>query len=195
MDAVLFSEIILMIEVLVHFVYQNYHLKTKGITVNCLTKGEKSEWVKLVEFWTKMSSSLCPLVLAISFFYHSFDLYTPNTFCQIFFLCILIFGVLFWNLAILTMNTNWRAGIDTTARTKLVTSGVYSYSRNPAFFGLFVQYISLALLNPNPLLLGFTVLSVVVLDLQTKEEEKHLTLSLGAEYTVYKDTTPRYILL
>lgn len=37
--------------------------------------------------------------------------------------------------SVLTMRDSWRAGIPDRDKTELITSGIYAYSRNPAFLG------------------------------------------------------------
>lgn len=44
-------------------------------------------------------------------------------------------GVWFFIASILTMKGNWRAGVPDKKETSLVTTGIYSISRNPAFVG------------------------------------------------------------
>jgi len=43
--------------------------------------------------------------------------------------------VLVFLLAMISIETSWRVGIDKKIKTELVTSGTYKYSRNPAFVG------------------------------------------------------------
>ena len=38
-------------------------------------------------------------------------------------------------LSVYRMGASWRAGVDATQRTALVTDGIYAHSRNPAFLG------------------------------------------------------------
>lgn len=42
-------------------------------------------------------------------------------------------GDMIFLVSVLCMKDSWRAGIPDKDRTKLVTTGIYRYSRNPAF--------------------------------------------------------------
>ena len=55
--------------------------------------------------------------------------------------------------SVLTMRDSWRAGIPDRDKTELITSGIYAYSRNPAFLGFDLMYLGTFLLLGNwPLL-------------------------------------------
>ncbi len=43
------------------------------------------------------------------------------------------------------MKDSWRAGIPDSDKTELVTTGIYKYSRNPAFLGFDLQYMGVLL--------------------------------------------------
>ena len=48
------------------------------------------------------------------------------------------------------MRDSWRASIPKKSQTKLVISGIYKFSRNPAFLGFNLQYTGVLLLYFNP---------------------------------------------
>ena len=59
------------------------------------------------------------------------------------------------------MANSWRIGIDEKNKTKLVTKGLFSISRNPIFLGIMIANIGLFLVIPNAftlLIIGFDVL-------------------------------------
>lgn len=47
------------------------------------------------------------------------------------------------------MRDSWRAGIDRTQKTKIINTGIYRYSRNPAFVGFDLLYIGMRLAFSN----------------------------------------------
>ena len=49
--------------------------------------------------------------------------------------CTGMLGDLIFLVSVICMKDNWRAGIPDKDRTELVTTGIYRYSRNPAFLG------------------------------------------------------------
>lgn len=60
--------------------------------------------------------------------------------------CIGMLGDLIFLTSVLCMKDSWRAGIPDKDRTELVTSGIYRYSRNPAFLGFDFMYAGLLLM-------------------------------------------------
>ena len=102
-------------------------------------------------------------------------------------------GVLIFFFAIITMQGNWRAGIDATQKTSIVSNGIYGYSRNPAFLGFDLLYIGTTLTFPNIIMAIFAVATITLLHLQILEEEKYLNGYFGQDYAVYKNKTARYL--
>ena len=95
--------------------------------------------------------------------------------------------------AVLCMKDSWRAGIPDKDKTKLVTGGIYKFSRNPAFVGFDFMYIGVLLMYFNALMAAFTVFAVVMLHLQILQEEKYMTATFGQEYLEYKNKVFRYL--
>lgn len=96
-------------------------------------------------------------------------------------------------LSVLCMKDSWRAGIPDKDKTELVTTGIYRYSRNPAFLGFDFMYIGVLLLYGNLLTFGFSVFAIVMLHLQILQEERYLENTFGAPYTAYKKQVFRYL--
>lgn len=96
-------------------------------------------------------------------------------------------------LSVLCMKDSWRAGIPREDKTALVTTGMYRFSRNPAFLGFDLMYLGVLLLYANPLTLGFSLFAVVMLHLQILQEEKYLTAVFGEPYREYCRRVYRYL--
>ena len=107
--------------------------------------------------------------------------------------CVGILGDLIFLLSVLCMKDSWRAGIPDGGGTKLVTDGIYRYSRNPAFLGFDLMYIGVFLMYCNLLTGMFTVFAIVMLHLQIRQEERYLTAAFGAEYLDYRHQVLRYL--
>ena len=104
-----------------------------------------------------------------------------------------IVGDLIFLISVHCMRDSWRAGIPNQDKTKLVTEGIYAYSRNPAFLGFDLQYIGILLMYCNVLLAVFTVFAVVMLHLQILQEEEYMTNTFGEEYVCYRNYVLRYL--
>ena len=77
---------------------------------------------------------------------------------------------------------------------KLVTSGIYKYTRNPMYLGLLMIVISSSIFYLNI----YSILTPLFFYLwinrfQIKREEIFLTEKFGKEYLSYKNTTRRWI--
>ena len=100
-------------------------------------------------------------------------------------------GIFF--LSVLCMKDSWRAGIPDKDKTELVTTGIYRYSRNPAFLGFDLMYIGVLLLYFNPLTAVFSLFAIIMLHLQILQEERYLMNTFGADYEKYKKHVFRYL--
>lgn len=107
--------------------------------------------------------------------------------------CTGMLGDLIFLVSVICMKDNWRAGIPDKDRTELVTTGIYRYSRNPAFLGFDFMYIGVLLMYFNPLTAAFSLFAVVMLHLQILEEEKFLVSVFGDAYLKYKGGVCRYL--
>lgn len=107
--------------------------------------------------------------------------------------CIGMVGDLIFLISVLCMKDSWRAGIPEEDRTELVTEGIYSFSRNPAFLGFDLQYIGLLLMFCNLLTGMFSVFAITMLHLQILQEERYLTAAFGPEYLQYRRHVLRYL--
>lgn len=102
-----------------------------------------------------------------------------------------IMGVLSFALASITMQDSWRVGIPE-EKTVLVTNGIYKWSRNPAFVGFDLLYLSICLLYFNIPLLMVSLWAAIMLHLQILQEETHMENMFGKEYVQYKKETMKY---
>ncbi|MDO4466684.1 MAG: isoprenylcysteine carboxylmethyltransferase family protein [Bacillota bacterium] len=98
--------------------------------------------------------------------------------------------------SVICMKESWRVGIPEKGDTTLITTGIYSYSRNPAFLGFYLQYFGLLMMFGNFLIAGFTVFAMIMLHLQILQEEAYLKKTFGKEYEMYCQKVPgRYLCL
>lgn len=100
-------------------------------------------------------------------------------------------AIFLWS--VLCMKDSWRAGIPDKDKTELVTTGIYRYSRNPAFLGFDFMYGGVLLMYGNLLMLGFSIFAMVMLHLQILQEERYLVNTFGAPYQEYCRHVFRYL--
>lgn len=103
-----------------------------------------------------------------------------------------LLGVALFYAAVLTMKDSWRAGVSRDS-TRLVTEGVFRYSRNPAFLGFDLVYLGLlALFFSLPLCL-ISVFAVLTFHLQILyNEEPAMKQAFGQQYLRYQQQVRRY---
>lgn len=109
-------------------------------------------------------------------------------------LTITLIGISLFILAMVVMKTSWRAGIDKSTKTTLVTSGIYRYSRNPAFVGMDLMFIGTAITHGNLITMVLSILIIIGLHLQILQEENHMEEVFQKKYNEYENKTPRYLL-
>ena len=103
-------------------------------------------------------------------------------------------GTVFFVISVLTMRDNWRAGVPEKDETELVTSGIYQWSRNPAFLGFDLLYIGMLMMFFSWALLALTVFAITMYHLQiVNVEEEYLLKAFGDDYLQYKKKVCRYI--
>ena len=107
--------------------------------------------------------------------------------------CIGMLGDLIFLISVLCMKDSWRAGIPDKDKTKLITAGIYRYSRNPAFLGFDFMYIGLLLMYFNLSMLVVSAFAIIMLHMQILQEEHFLIDTFGEEYMEYKKHVFRYL--
>ncbi|MGS2719824.1 methyltransferase family protein [Paraglaciecola aestuariivivens] len=99
-----------------------------------------------------------------------------------------------WTMAVhFYMGKVWRSGIDPQGPPKLITTGVYSYSRNPMFMGIMLAQLGFFLALPSVFSALCLVIGVVVLIRQSNAEERHLSQVFASKYQEYQARTPKWL--
>jgi protein-S-isoprenylcysteine O-methyltransferase Ste14 len=177
--------------------YGGYFLKMfcqrlNGINTDRIAKGKKEKRTFLFEIGLKVSTYTVAYFQIVSIKSRKVLFMDTNT--EYIGLLIGFIGVIVFIIAIITMGDSWRAGIDTSQKTIIVKTGIYKYSRNPAFLGFDLLYIGVAIAFPNIFLICTSSMTVIMLHFQILQEEKYLPDIFGDEYKSYRSYTPRYIL-
>ena len=166
-----------------------FHQRKQGIQTDLLGKG-KTGFIKVIEITLKIVTYIVPFVEVISIFLNT---YIDFMWVRITGVITGILGTGVFVISVITMRDSWRAGVPENEKTELVTSGIYAYSRNPAFLGFDLIYIGELLLFFNWYLLAVTLLAVLMLHLQiVNVEEDYLITAFGDEYSAYRKRVCRY---
>ncbi len=106
---------------------------------------------------------------------------------------VILIGISFFGLALLSFKSSWRVGIDTKAPGKLITTGIFAISRNPIFLSMDLYFLGTFLIRSNLFfLLAFVCLSAGM-HLQILNEETFLVDQYGDAYRRYMAKVKRYI--
>jgi protein-S-isoprenylcysteine O-methyltransferase Ste14 len=95
--------------------------------------------------------------------------------------------------ALYEMKNSWRVGIKYDQKTDLVTSGIYSLSRNPYFLSYDLLFLGLFLIYPSLVFLILTLVLIVMFHFMIMEEEAYLEKVQGENYINYKKKVSRYL--
>ena len=90
------------------------------------------------------------------------------------------------------MANSWRIGIDEKNKTKLITNGLFSVSRNPIFLGIMIANMGLLLIIPNAFTLLIVSLSTISINTQIRLEEEFLKSSHREKYQDYLNQVRRW---
>jgi len=94
--------------------------------------------------------------------------------------------------ALRALGNSWRLGIDEKQPGKLVTTGIYRFSRNPIFVFFDLYFVSAFLLNGTVIFLLFALFTILNLHCQILQEERFLAQAHGSDYQRYCRRTCRY---
>lgn len=91
------------------------------------------------------------------------------------------------------MGSSWRIGIDGGTRPPLVTTGLFAISRNPIFLGMRASLLGLLLVLPNAFSLAILVAGEILIQVQVRLEEQHLSTVHDAEFRRYRAAVRRWL--
>ncbi len=106
---------------------------------------------------------------------------------------LIILSLVILTITLIHFNTSIRFGLDKNNKGKLITNGIFSFSRNPFFLSLELYFLGVALVLPNVFLLVFTLAAFTGIHFFILKEEKFLHKNYGEEYRAYRQKTRRYL--
>lgn len=106
------------------------------------------------------------------------------------FLCLA--GLLLFLVSLVSFGKSFRVGIDTAHPDKLVTTGVFAFSRNPIYVAFGFVLSGQFLVFPNWVLLVYLFAGFWLFHRQVLREEEYLQKHYGKEYSEYCKRVRRY---
>ena len=194
----IYLPIYLIMYMLVAFVIPTYRTY-KQTGINPITFGKNDNAHDYIGFIMKVLIVLLFVaVLTYSMSEKMYSYLVPISYLQTQILTItglaLIHIALVWiSIAQFQMSNSWRIGIDEENKTKLVTDGVFSISRNPIFLGMIISVLGLFFIVPNALTFFLTITTYIVIQIQIRLEEEFLQKQHAQDYVNYKLKTKRLL--
>ena len=102
-------------------------------------------------------------------------------------------GLLLLLLSLVSFGRSFRVGIDVDHPAKLVTTGMFAFSRNPIYVGFAFVLLGQFLIFPNWVLLIYLVAGIWLFHRQVLREEEFLRKHYGQEYVEYSKRVRRYL--
>jgi protein-S-isoprenylcysteine O-methyltransferase Ste14 len=99
--------------------------------------------------------------------------------------------LLLWSLV--SFGRSFRVGIDDERPDRLVTDGIFAWSRNPIYVAFWLILSGQFLVSPNWLLLAYLAAATWLFHRQVRREEAYLAQHYGAEYAEYCRRVRRYL--
>jgi len=106
---------------------------------------------------------------------------------------IMIIGFMICLTAQYYMRSSWKIGIGPEEAVRLVTDGIFRYSRNPFFLGTLLSYAGFFLILPNLATFTVGIVYFFLIQIQVRFEEENLITSLGDIYRDYFLKARRWI--
>jgi protein-S-isoprenylcysteine O-methyltransferase Ste14 len=102
-------------------------------------------------------------------------------------------GLLVLLLSLISFGRSFRVGIDVDHPDKLVTTGVFAWSRNPIYVGFFLVLVGQFLVFPNWVPLVYLAAGTALFHRQILREEEFMRRQYSEEYAAYCRRVRRYV--
>jgi protein-S-isoprenylcysteine O-methyltransferase Ste14 len=139
----------------------------------------------------KISVACSWIFILVKIYYPGMTWY-DNPVANIFGLSLFVFGFIVLVLSLINLGNSARVGIPQ-EETELKTHGLYKFSRNPIYLGVFIMGVGSCLYAVHVLNLILLVITIVVHSIIVKREEEFLEKRFGNKWLEYKQKVPRYI--
>jgi protein-S-isoprenylcysteine O-methyltransferase Ste14 len=105
---------------------------------------------------------------------------------------LILLGNLLMLLTLHALKQSLRFGLNKSNLGKLVTSGIYAWSRNPLFLSINCLFIGILLIFPTPFFIAVSLLTLISIHFFILKEERFMHKNYGEEYKNYSKKVRRY---
>lgn len=106
---------------------------------------------------------------------------------------LLIFSLFFFVLTLKGFGNSLRFGLNENNQGPLITSGIFSISRNPFFLSLDLFFIGVVMILPSVFHIVFTFAAIIGIHFFILKEERFLSKIYGESYRKYRKQVRRYL--
>jgi protein-S-isoprenylcysteine O-methyltransferase Ste14 len=164
-------------------------MKRRGVEAMSFGKIDKKDFLippfALFYFYTVFAAAYNLPIVSSQEFFHSGAISSVGVF-----LCLAGLLLLLWSLV--SFGQSFRIGIDQGHPDRLITTGVFAYSRNPIYSAFAVILFGQFLIFSNWILLVFLGAAIWLFHRQVLREEGYLNVHYGKEYSEYCSRVRRY---
>ncbi len=165
-------------------------LKRKGIEAMNFGKIDKSDFLippfAFFYFYLIVAATFHLPTVSLQEFFHSSVISWVGVLS-----CLAGLSLLLWSL--ISFGQSFRIGIDTEHPDKLITSGVFAFSRNPIYVAFAFILLGQFLIFSNWILLVYLGAALWLFHRQVLREEDYLKKHYGTEYSDYCHRVRRYL--
>jgi protein-S-isoprenylcysteine O-methyltransferase Ste14 len=164
-------------------------MKRRGVEVMNFGKIDKTDFLippfALFYFYLVFAAAFNLPTVSKQVFFHSEGIAWAGVF-----LCLMGLLLLLWSLV--SFGQSFRVGIDTDHPDRLVTKGVFAFSRNPIYVAFGFVLLGQFLVFPNWILFVYLGAAIWLFHRQVSREEDFLKKHYGKEYADYCNRVRRY---
>ncbi len=165
-------------------------MKRRGIEAVQFGKTHKTDFLippfALFYFYLIFAAAFnLPTVSRQEFFHSGIIAWVGVLFC--------LAGLLLMLWSLISFGQSFRVGIDTEHPDKLITKGVFAFSRNPIYTAFAFILVGQFLIFPNWILLVYLIAGFWLFHRQVLREEEYLKQHYGKEYLEYCQRVRRYL--
>ena len=194
-----FFQLLILAVFLLIFIGRTIHLYLIGRNVFVIGHGKsiRTNFMEILFsvgllFWIYLllinTLHLTPGILPASIFIHQIH----KLYIQIPGMIMICLGMIIFVLGIFSFKKSWRIGIDPQTKDELITSGIFSFTRNPIFIFINIYFIGTSLIYPTPFFISFTLITLIGIHHHIKKEEYFLSKHYGKSYSNYLKKVRRY---
>lgn len=115
-----------------------------------------------------------------------------SVFLEITGIIVIMIALVFLLFTLLHFKNSLRLGLNEKNLGNLVTTGIFSVSRNPFFVSIVLYFTGISLILPNLFFVGFAIFAFTGIHFFILKEEKFMWENYGEEYEKYSKNVRRY---